>query len=76
MRSTRDADVAVLFKQQPEDGYRVSLRSKGPSVGAIARANGGGGHDLAAGFTAEDVEEAVQRIREALAAPVPEGGKA
>ena len=74
MRSTRDADVAVLFKQQPGDGYRVSLRSKGPSVGAIARANGGGGHDLAAGFTAEDVEDAVGRIRAALDPPALEGG--
>ena len=66
MRSTRDADVAALFKQQPGDGYRVSLRSKGPSVGQIARAEGGGGHDLAAGFTAADVESAVSRIRQAL----------
>jgi phosphoesterase RecJ-like protein len=68
VRSTRDADVAALFKQQPDDGYRVSLRSKGPSVGAIARANGGGGHELAAGFSTADVEAAVADIRAALVA--------
>jgi phosphoesterase RecJ-like protein len=66
VRATRDADVAALFKEQPDGAYRVSLRSKGPGVGAIARANGGGGHDLAAGFTATDVHAAVEEIRAAL----------
>lgn len=67
IRTTRAADVAALFKEQPEGTYRVSLRSKGPvSVGAIARARGGGGHELAAGFTAEDVETTVLRLRNDL----------
>ena len=67
VRSTRAADVAALFKEQPDGKYRVSLRSKGPrSVGAIARARGGGGHELAAGFTADDVERAAERIRAEL----------
>jgi phosphoesterase RecJ-like protein len=66
VRATRDADVAALFKQQASDGFRVSLRSKGPSVGAIARSHGGGGHELAAGFTAESVGPAVEAIRRAL----------
>ncbi|MFN2489933.1 MAG: bifunctional oligoribonuclease/PAP phosphatase NrnA [Actinomycetota bacterium] len=68
VRSTRDADVAVMFKQQAPGSYRVSMRSKGPSVGAIARARGGGGHELAAGFETDDVDAAVEAIREALAA--------
>jgi phosphoesterase RecJ-like protein len=54
IRSTRAADVAAMFKQQRDGAWRVSLRSKGPSVGALARARGGGGHELAAGFTAVD----------------------
>ncbi len=67
VRATRDADVAALFKEQPDGSYRVSLRSKGSvSVGAIARANGGGGHDLAAGFTTSDIEQAVEEIRASL----------
>jgi phosphoesterase RecJ-like protein len=69
VRSTRAADVAALFKEQPDGRYRVSLRSKGPSVGAIARGRGGGGHELAAGFTAPDVETTVIALREELKAP-------
>lgn len=52
IRSTRAADVAALFKEQKDGAWRVSMRSKGPSVGALARKRGGGGHELAAGFTA------------------------
>jgi phosphoesterase RecJ-like protein len=68
VRTTRDADVAAIFKEQKDGNYRVSLRSKsGPnhpvvSVGEIARAHGGGGHELAAGYTAVDVESAVRDI--------------
>jgi bifunctional oligoribonuclease and PAP phosphatase NrnA len=72
IRSTRAADVAALFKQQLDGSYRVSLRSKGPSVGAIARARGGGGHELAAGFTAADVESTAAEIRALLAPRVIE----
>jgi len=67
VRSTRAADVAAMFKEQPDGTYRASMRSKGPvSVAAIARDKGGGGHELAAGFTAEDMDEAVFDIRTAL----------
>ena len=66
VRSTRAADVAALFKEQSDGRYRVSLRSKGPSVGAIARKRAGGGHELAAGFTADDVEQTVIELREEL----------
>ena len=63
IRSTRAADVAGLFKEQSDGKYRVSMRSKGPvSVGEVARKRGGGGHELAAGFTADDVEGTVQSI--------------
>ncbi|MGH2825773.1 MAG: DHH family phosphoesterase [Actinomycetota bacterium] len=63
VRATRDADVAAIFKEQKDGNYRVSLRSKGSvSVGEIARANGGGGHELAAGYTVVDVESAVGAI--------------
>jgi phosphoesterase RecJ-like protein len=67
VRSIRDADVSAIFKEQEDGGFRVSLRSKGAvSVGAIARANGGGGHELAAGFTADSIESGVESIRRAL----------
>ena len=67
IRGTNVAIVAAIFKEQPGGEYRVSLRSKGPvSVGEIARARGGGGHELAAGFTAPDVHETAAAIRSDL----------
>jgi phosphoesterase RecJ-like protein len=67
IRVIREADVAAIFKEQEDGSYRVSLRSRGPvSVGAIARANGGGGHELAAGFTAPSVAEGVRAVRQHL----------
>lgn len=67
VRGTRDADVAAVFKEQEDGKFRVSLRSKRPvSVGEIARAHGGGGHELAAGFTADDIESGVAIIKAAL----------
>jgi phosphoesterase RecJ-like protein len=69
LRSTRDADVAAIFKEQGDGKFRASLRSKGQvSVGEIARARGGGGHELAAGFTTDDVETTVREITEGLKA--------
>ncbi|HYY44121.1 MAG TPA: bifunctional oligoribonuclease/PAP phosphatase NrnA [Actinomycetota bacterium] len=63
LRSTRDADVIAFFKEQRDGRYRVSLRSRGAvSVGAMARARGGGGHELAAGFTARDYEDCVEDL--------------
>jgi len=69
LRSTRDADVAAIFKEQGDGKFRASLRSKGTvSVGEIARARGGGGHELAAGFTTDDVDVTVREITEGLKA--------
>jgi phosphoesterase RecJ-like protein len=63
LRSTRDADVAGIFKEQGDGVFRASLRSKGTvSVGKIARERGGGGHELAAGFTTSDVDKTVEEI--------------
>ncbi len=67
IRATRQADVAALFKEQEDGTWRVSLRSKGPDVGVIARARGGGGHDLAAGFTGDDLDMTVAEIAQHLA---------
>ena len=60
------SEKALALAEQNDGLYRVSLRSKGPSVGALARDRGGGGHELAAGFTAEDVEQTVIALREEL----------
>jgi bifunctional oligoribonuclease and PAP phosphatase NrnA len=77
VRSTNAARVAAIFKEQDDGRFRVSLRSKGPaSVGVIARAKGGGGHELAAGFTADDIDATVEEIRVSLEAQSHAAGTA
>jgi phosphoesterase RecJ-like protein len=74
VRSTAEADVAAVFKQDDDGSYRVSTRSRGATdVGSACAALGGGGHKLAAGFTSyDDVRVTAQRLRRALAtAPAP-----
>lgn len=46
-----------LFVQQPEGYYRVRLRSKGPVINEIAKRHHGGGHPLASGANARDLDE-------------------
>jgi bifunctional oligoribonuclease and PAP phosphatase NrnA len=49
-RSVRGTEVAILFRELPDGGTKVSLRSSGGvDVNAIARRFGGGGHVKAAG---------------------------
>lgn len=52
LRGIEGAVIAMLCHKR-SDGFRVSLRSKDQKfpVGPIARALGGGGHDMAAGCT-------------------------
>jgi bifunctional oligoribonuclease and PAP phosphatase NrnA len=53
IRGTREAEVAAVLKQLGTDRWSGSLRAIGRvDVSAAARALGGGGHRLAAGFTA------------------------
>ncbi|WP_020110261.1 DHH family phosphoesterase [Rhodococcus sp. 114MFTsu3.1] len=53
VRTTTEAEVAAVLKQQAGDEWTVSLRSKASvDVSAVAAALGGGGHRNAAGFTA------------------------
>jgi phosphoesterase RecJ-like protein len=67
LRVAEEAGVAVLLKEV-DDGFKVSLRSRGEvDVGAVAAAEGGGGHHNAAGFTAVgDPAAIVERIRARL----------
>jgi phosphoesterase RecJ-like protein len=68
LRTTVEADVAVICKETPEGTYAVSTRSKGATdVGAICVALGGGGHRYAAGFTSDaDLATTIDRLRTAL----------
>lgn len=70
LRTAREAEVACVLRQQRDGRFKVSLRSRGDAdVGAIAQANGGGGHRLAAGYTSSaGVTETVRALVAALAA--------
>jgi phosphoesterase RecJ-like protein len=73
IRTDREADVAVLVKQQKDGRFKVSMRSRGAhDLAAIASSFGGGGHRLAAGFTSERGPAAtIERIVAALGVPAP-----
>lgn len=68
VRSTREAEVTAVFKEQGPREWTVSLRAVGKiDVSAAARRFGGGGHRLASGCTLHGTaEEALAQIREAL----------
>lgn len=58
-----------IFVAQPEGFYRVRLRSKGPVINTIAKRHHGGGHPLASGANAKDldeVKEIYQEIQQAV----------
>ncbi|ABP53840.1 DHH family phosphoesterase [Salinispora tropica] len=78
VRCTAEADVSCVVKQTADSEWAVSLRSKGAvDVSRVAVALGGGGHQLAAGFTGRgSVDEVVEAIRRELtgALLVPTGG--
>ncbi|HCT95390.1 bifunctional oligoribonuclease/PAP phosphatase NrnA [Vagococcus sp.] len=60
----------ALFVEQPEGYYRVRIRSKGPVINTIAKEHKGGGHPLASGATARDLEE-VNAIYQKLSEAIP-----
>lgn len=60
--TVKDIEAVAFFKEIGDNDWRVSLRSKGPvDIGAIARANGGGGHTNAAGCSAKGALETVHK---------------
>jgi bifunctional oligoribonuclease and PAP phosphatase NrnA len=74
VRRADEADVAVVLKEDDDGCWQVSARSKGQvDVGRACVALGGGGHRLAAGFTASgpasDVIAALCRQLAIAAAP-------
>ncbi|MCL2807910.1 MAG: bifunctional oligoribonuclease/PAP phosphatase NrnA [Coriobacteriia bacterium] len=64
LRSIKGVEVAVLFRDEIDEGVRVNLRSRSSyNVGLLARKFGGGGHAGAAGFTLElPLEEAISHV--------------
>lgn len=67
LRTVSGVDVVAHLREVPE-GTKGSLRSERMDVAEIARSFGGGGHRLAAGYTAKNKkpEEAKEELLEAL----------
>ncbi len=68
VRTTREADVAAVVKQQRDGRFKVSVRSRGGhDLATLAAAFGGGGHRLAAGYTSRHgLAGTVERLKAAL----------
>jgi phosphoesterase RecJ-like protein len=73
IRTDREADVAVIVKQQKDGRFKVSMRSRGGhDLASIAASFGGGGHRLAAGFTSDrGPAGTIERILGALSTADP-----
>lgn len=73
LKVVKEAEVAMLMKERPEGGWRVSLRSRSEvDVSAVAQSFGGGGHTKAAGFSVDgEAEQVITRVKERLAAAQP-----
>jgi phosphoesterase RecJ-like protein len=67
LRGVPGVEVAALVRPRDDGRVRVSLRSDGFDVSAVAGIKGGGGHRQAAGFTATgSVEEVTQWLSTVL----------
>lgn len=68
LRDLEGIEVSMLLKEYDNGEYKVSMRSKGIDVSKVARANGGGGHANASGFSIFDdnLESAAKKARDIL----------
>ena len=69
IRSLKDIEVAIFFRETDKGDIKVSLRSKSDlDVNQIAATFGGGGHQAAAGCNiSEPLDEAIDTVVEAVA---------
>ena len=68
VRTTQQAEVAAVFKEVDPQRWSVSMRAKSDvDLAAVASGFGGGGHRLAAGYSASGaIEDVVASLRAAL----------
>jgi phosphoesterase RecJ-like protein len=67
VRTTAQAEVAAVFKEIEPSHWSVSMRAKNYDISAVASAFGGGGHRLAAGYSADgSADDVVQALQTAL----------
>ncbi|GFZ27322.1 DHH family phosphoesterase [Lactobacillus corticis] len=60
----KDIQAWNVFVQKPDGTYRVHYRSKGPVINQLAENHGGGGHALASGANAANMDEVKQIFAE------------
>src|SRR5262249_44583005 len=67
LRAVRGADLAILFREEPDGLVRVSFRAReGVDAAALAGLFGGGGHRAASGAALSGpLAEAIGRVLEA-----------
>jgi len=67
VRTTQQAEVAAVFKEIEPAHWSVSMRAKSYDLAAVASAFDGGGHRLAAGYSANgSADDVVQALYTAL----------
>jgi len=67
VRTTAEAEVAAVFKEIEPAHWSVSMRAKSFDLAKVATGFGGGGHQLAAGYSASGpIDDVVSELRQAL----------
>jgi bifunctional oligoribonuclease and PAP phosphatase NrnA len=67
VRTTHEAEVAAVFKEIEPQHWSVSMRAKSYDLAKVASGFGGGGHTLAAGYSAEGpIDDVVAQLAAAL----------
>ncbi|GAY17521.1 phosphoesterase [Mycobacterium sp. shizuoka-1] len=67
VRTTHEAEVAAVFKEIEPLHWSVSMRAKSYDLAAVASGFGGGGHTLAAGYSAAGpIDDVVAQLAAAL----------
>lgn len=60
----KDIKAWNVFVEKPDGTFRVHYRSKGPVINQLAEKHNGGGHELASGANAKDMDEVKQIFAE------------
>ena len=67
VRTTHEAEVAAVFKEIEPQHWSVSMRAKSYDLAKVASGFGGGGHTLAAGYSASGpIDDVVAQLTAAL----------
>ncbi|MDT5013025.1 MAG: bifunctional oligoribonuclease and phosphatase NrnA [Mycobacterium sp.] len=67
VRTTHEAEIAAVFKEIQPRNWSVSMRAKSHDLAAVAMRFGGGGHQLAAGYSATgSADEVVRALHSVL----------